>query len=267
MNILEFKNHKAAKASKTNNRLTLLTCYDYTSARLVSETSVDALLVGDSLAMTMYGHTSTLPATVELMAAHTAAVCRGAGDKLVIADLPFLSFRKSLSENVDAVAALMQAGAHAVKLEGAAGNCELVRHLVESGVPVMGHLGLTPQSVNQLGGYKVQGRDATAAQAIQKAALDLEAAGCFSIVLECVPSLLAREITTTLQIPTIGIGAGPDTDGQILVWQDMLGLNVDFTPKFVRTYAKGAEIIQTAIEDFVRDVRAQNFPSVAESYE
>ncbi len=267
MNILEFKNRKTGDKSERVRKLSLITCYDYTSACLASQTSIDALLVGDSLAMTMYGHSSTLPATLELMAAHTAAVVRGAGDKMVIADLPFLSFRKSLSDNVNAVALLMQAGAHAVKLEGAAGNCELVQHLVQSGVPVMGHLGLTPQSVNQLGGYKVQGREASAAQAITKAALDLEAAGCFSVVLECVPSALAREITANLMIPTIGIGAGPDTDGQILVWQDLLGLNTDFTPKFVRTYANGADVIRAAIDSYVHDVREQTFPSPKESYE
>jgi 3-methyl-2-oxobutanoate hydroxymethyltransferase len=262
MNIFEFKNRKIEK-----KRLSLVTCYDYTSARLVSTTNVDALLVGDSLAMTMLGHTSTLPVSVETMALFTAAVIRGAGDKFVIADLPFLSYRKSLSENVAAAAALMQAGAHAVKLEGAAGNCELIRHLVDSGVPVMGHIGLTPQSINQLGGYRVQGREAVAAQKLIQAAHDLEKAGCFSIVLECVPSPLARKISQELQIPTIGIGAGPDTDGQILVWQDLLGLNTDFKPKFVRTYLDGAASIQNAVNKYVEDVGNGGFPNEKESYE
>jgi 3-methyl-2-oxobutanoate hydroxymethyltransferase len=261
MNILEFKKKKGA------GRLSMLTCYDSTSARIASSTTVDALLVGDSLAMTMHGHSSTLPATIDLMVAHTAAVVRGAGQKLIVADLPFLSFRKSLTDNVNAVAALMQVGAHAVKLEGAAGNCELVQHLVESGVPVMGHLGLTPQSVNQLGGYKVQGREDTSAKAIIEAAKNLEAAGCFSIVLECVPSALAREITQQLHIPTIGIGAGPDTDGQILVWQDLLGLNTEFTPKFVRQYLRGADLFKEAINQYVKDINEIQFPSPKESYE
>jgi len=262
MNIFDFKNRK-----RERKLLSLVTCYDYTSARIASTSNVDAILVGDSLAMTMLGHKSTLPATVEAMALFTSAVVKGAGEKFVIADLPFLSYRKSMSENVAAVGALMQTGAHAVKLEGAAGNCEFVRHLVESGVPVMGHIGLTPQSINQLGGYRVQGRDANAAQLLMQAARDLESAGCFSVVLECVPSALAREITCELSIPTIGIGAGPDTDGQILVWQDLLGLNTEFTPKFVRTYAEGAKNFRAALDTYVADVSAGRYPSEKESYE
>ncbi len=193
----------------------MITCYDYSFARIAAESNIDCLLVGDSLSMTMHGHKTTLNASVNMMALHTAAVVRGAADKLVIGDLPFMSYRKSLTANMTGVEKIMKAGAHAVKLEGASGNLELVRHMVDSGVPVMGHLGLTPQSVNQLGGFKVQGRDEKAQKRIMEQALRLQDAGAFSIVLECVPSKLAQEITKALEIPTIGIGAGPDCDGQV----------------------------------------------------
>jgi len=262
MNVLTFKEKKSH-----GDKLSLVTCYDYTSARIVADTSVDALLVGDSLAMTMLGAKDTLQAQVSHMVTFTKAVAAGAGDKLIIADMPFLSFRKGLNAGVEAAGLLMQAGAHAVKLEGFIGNLDLVAHLVNSGIPVMGHLGLTPQFVHSLGGYKVQGRDTTSAEAIKHGARALTEAGCFSLVLECVPSSLAREITNEISIPTIGIGAGPDTDGQILVWQDLLGLNKDFKPKFVRQYLNGAEQFKTAIENYAQDVRTKSFPNVNESYE
>jgi 3-methyl-2-oxobutanoate hydroxymethyltransferase len=262
MNVLAFKEKKQRK-----EKIVMVTCYDYTSARILEETDIDTILVGDSLAMTMYGEKTTLPATVELMAQHTVAVSRGAPGKFIVGDLPFLSYRGDLKSNVAAVAALMRAGAHAVKLEGVSGNEELIQHLVESGVPVMGHLGLTPQSIHQLGGFKVQGRAREQAQLILDGALELERRGCFAIVLECVPSSLAREISLQLAIPTIGIGAGPDTDGQVLVWQDLLGLNEDFKPKFVRRYLNGAEAFRTALNQYAHDVRDSKFPSPQEGYE
>ena len=262
MNVLDFKNKKTQR-----EKISVVTCYDYTSARILNSTRIDAILVGDSFAMTMYGERSTLPATIEVMAQHTTAVVRGAPDKFIIGDLPFLSYRSSLSENMNAVAALMRTGAHAVKLEGVDGNEEFIRHLVGSGVPVMGHLGLTPQSVNQLGGFRVQGRDRNQAELITSAAQKLEAAGCFSVVLECVPSALGRTISESLSIPTIGIGAGPDTDGQVLVWQDLLGMNKDFKPKFVRQYLNAGEQIESALNQFADDVIAKKFPEARESYE
>lgn len=262
MNVLDFKSKK-----QKSEKISVVTCYDYTSARLLNSSNVDAILVGDSLAMTMYGEKSTLPATVEIMALHTQAVTRGAPDKFVIGDLPFLSFRKGLSENMQAVAAIMRAGAHAVKLEGCRGNESLIQHMVESGVPVMGHLGLTPQSVNMLGGYRVQGREEAHAELILQDALELQNRGCFAIVLECVPHSLSRQISQKLNVPTIGIGAGPDTDGQVLVWQDMLGLNTDFKPKFVRQYWNGQESIVGALNQYAEDVRSGAFPSPQESYE
>jgi len=262
MNVLDFKAKKARK-----EKIVMATCYDYTSARLASTTSVDTLLVGDSLAMTMYGEKTTLPATVEWMAQHTVAVVRGAPDKFIVGDMPFLSFRGSLDENVRAAGALMRAGAHAVKLEGVKGNEDLIQHLVESGIPVMGHLGLTPQSVHQLGGFRVQGRAKEQAELILEGAKELEKRGCFAVVLECVPSSLAREITSTIEIPTIGIGAGPDTDGQVLVWQDLLGLNEEFKPKFVRRYLNGAELLRSALDQYAESVRKGAFPSPEEGYE
>lgn len=262
MNVLTFKDAKT-----TGRKLALITCYDSTSAKIAAKTDVDAILVGDSLAMTMLGESNTLTARLEHMCLFTQAVAKGLGQQLLIADLPFLSYRMGLEPAVRAAGALMAAGAHAVKLEGFIGNLELITHLVNSGIPVMGHLGLTPQFVHALGGYRVQGRDATTADAILHGAKELEKAGCFSLVLECVPNSLAHTITQEVHIPTIGIGAGPDTDGQILVWQDLLGLNTDFQPKFVRRYMDGAQQMTAALQSYAQDVRQKNFPNTQESYE
>lgn len=262
MNILELAKFKSEK-----RRLTMLTCYDYWSAKILGDSAVDMILVGDSGAMVMHGHEDTLPATVEMMASHIAAVKRGAPKKFIVGDLPFLSYRSDLASNIRAVQLLMQAGAHAVKLEGYDGNAELVRHLVQSGVPVMGHLGLTPQSVHALGGYRVQGRGGEAGRKIIEQARGLEEAGCFSLVLECVPSALAAEITSTLKIPTIGIGAGAECDGQVLVLHDMLGLNQGFKPKFLRQYLDGGAMIREAVNHYCTDVTSGKFPSPEESYE
>lgn len=262
MNILDFY-----KKKESGKKISFITCYDYTSARLLAQTSIDCLLVGDSCAMTMHGHKDTLSATIDMMCLHTAAVSRGAGDKFIVGDLPFLSYRKSLNKSVEAAGALMQAGAHAVKLEGATGNLTLIKHLVESGIPVMGHLGLTPQFVHALGGYKVQGRTQEGAERLKEDALKLQAAGCFSLVLECVPVLLAKEVTQSLFIPTIGIGAGPYTDGQVLVFQDMLGLNTDFKPKFVKRFVNGFDQLKNGIDTYVNDIQSGAFPQHENYYE
>lgn len=252
---------------RDRQKISMLTCYDYSFARLLDGSRVDCLLVGDSGAMTMHGFSSTLPATLAMMQLHTAAVARGAPSKLVVADLPFASYRKDLGSSVDAAAALMQAGAQAVKLEGADdATLALVRHLVDSGIPVMGHLGLTPQSVHQLGGYKVQGREDTAARRIAEQAQQLQDAGAFALVLECVPTDLAARITGALAIPVIGIGAGPHTDGQVLVLQDMLGINRDFKPKFVRRYWDGATELTALFDRYHEDVVEGRFPDASESY-
>lgn len=256
MNILDFYKKKA-----NYEKISMITCYDYTSAKILAQSDVDCLLVGDSAAMTMHGYKDTLSASLEMMCFHTAAVARGAQNKFIVSDMPFLTYRKSLSKNMSAAKALMQAGAHALKLEGAAGNLELIQHLTESGVPVMGHIGLTPQFVNILGGYKVQGRTEEGAEKLKQDALSLQNAGCFALVLECVPTQLAKEITEMLAIPTIGIGAGQYTDGQVLVFQDLLGLNIDFKPKFVKTFVNGFEQLKKGIDDYVAAVKTREFPT------
>lgn len=261
MTILEFQERKQKK-----QKISMVTCYDYTFAKILNDSEVDCLLVGDSLAMVMHGYSTTLNASIEMMCLHTLAVAKGAPKKLVIGDLPFMSYRKSLSENMTCIEQIMKAGAHAVKLEGAQGNLELIRHCVDSGVPVMGHLGLTPQSVHQLGGFKVQGRDEKAQALIKQQAHQLQEAGCFGVVLECVPSHLAHEITQGLEIPTIGIGAGVDCDGQVLVLQDMLGMNQGFTPKFLRRYFSGFEELKSAFNKYHSDVIHKEFPNEKESY-
>lgn len=261
MNILDFYAKK-----KTSEKITMVTCYDYTSARLLAETSIDCILVGDSVAMTMHGFKDTLSATIEMMCTHAAAVNRGAANKFIVTDMPFLSYRKSLSESVSAAQSLIQAGSHAVKLEGADGNLVLISHLVESGIPVVGHLGLTPQFLHLLGGYRVQGKTTDSADKIKQDALALQHAGCFAVVLECIPSLLAQEITQLLSIPTIGIGAGPSTDGQVLVLQDLLGLNIDFTPKFIKHYLNGHQSIKNSIENYVTEVKSGEFPQYDHSF-
>jgi 3-methyl-2-oxobutanoate hydroxymethyltransferase len=257
---------KLPERKRNGEKLVVVTCYDYTSARILEQSDVDMILVGDSAAMVMHGHNTTLPIGVEMMAWHVASVRKGAPRKFIIGDLPFLSFRKCLADTMDAVGRLMQAGAEAVKLEGIAGNETTIAHIVQSGVPVMGHIGLTPQSVNQLGGFHVQGGTAAERDRFKAEAIACQAAGCFAIVLECVPETLAAEISAALTIPTIGIGAGAQTDGQVLVMQDLLGLNQDFRPKFVRRYLEGSQQFLDAFNAFARDVKDGSFPASGERY-
>lgn len=261
MNVLNFPERK-----QNHERVVMVTCYDYTMASLLADSDVDLLLVGDSAAMVMHGHETTLPISVEEMAMHVRSVRRGAPDKFIVADLPFLSCRKGLEAAMEAVEALMKAGASAVKIEGIRGQEALVRHIVDSGVPVMGHLGLTPQSVNQLGGFRVQGRSEDDRQRLIEEARACQEAGCFSLVLECVPESLAAEITAGLDIVTIGIGAGNETDGQVLVLQDLLGLSSNFRPKFVRQYLDGRGLVLEALDRFTNDVRRADFPAPEERY-
>lgn len=263
MNILELKDWK-----KQNRKISMVTCYDSWSAKILSETNIDLLLVGDSAAMVMHGFEDTIPATVDLLVTHVSAVRRGAPKKFIVADLPFLSYRSDLKTNMEAILRLMQAGAQAVKLESYDNATHhLVRHLVDSGVPVMGHLGLTPQFVNAFGGFKVQGRTDEKKRMILEQARGLQDAGCFSLVLECVPQVLAQEISSSLKIPTVGIGAGLGCDGQVLVLQDLLGLTTGFKPKFVRAYMNGAELIRQAVDSYCEDVQSGRFPTEKESYE
>lgn len=261
MNVLDF-----AERKKSAEKISMVTCYDYWSARILNQSDVDTLLVGDSLAMVVHGYTSTVHATVAMMATHTAAVRRGAEDKFIVADMPFLSMRKGLLPAMEAASDLIQAGANCLKIEGAAGHLDIVAHMVESGVPVMGHLGLTPQSVEAFGGHKVQGRGSQAAAELTDAARSLQQAGVFALVLECVPAELATVLSQELSIPTIGIGAGAGTDGQVLVLQDLLGMDPEFKPRFLRHYAQGYSVVHEAVNTFHEDVRAQRFPCAQESY-
>ena len=255
-------------SAKTQHRkLSMVTCYDYTFARLLSKTPIDAILVGDSAAMVMHGHPSTLTASVDLMRLHTDAVARGAGDRFIVADMPFLSYRKGVAAALDAAQVLMSTGAHAVKLEGVDGHEDVIERTVQSGIPVMGHLGLQPQSVHVCGGFRVQGRCEQSAEAIVRRARALEECGAFAVVLECIPAKLACRITEMLRIPTIGIGAGPGCDGQILVLQDLLGLNTDFHPRFARPFWDGACAVGTAVTAFHEATMSGTFPAARESYE
>ncbi|MFC3193180.1 3-methyl-2-oxobutanoate hydroxymethyltransferase [Marinicella sediminis] len=258
-------NHLLAKQS-AGEKLTMLTCYDYASARIMSQSDVEMILVGDSAAMVMHGEQSTLPIDVETMAMHVRAVAKGAPGKFIIGDMPFLSYRKSLDENMRAVELLMKAGAHAIKLEGVKGNEELIGHIVDSGVPVMGHLGLTPQSVNQFGGFKVQGKSEEAQRQIIKDTLTLQRLGCFAVVLECVPDALTRELVSQTDLITIGIGAGPAVDGQVLVMQDMLGYSSGFSPKFLRRYLNAEALFLDAFNAYAKDVKSGEFPDQSELY-
>jgi 3-methyl-2-oxobutanoate hydroxymethyltransferase len=258
--------HDFARFKADGRKISVVTAYDAWSARIVARSNVDAILVGDSAAMVIHGHATTVSATVGLMAMHTRAVARAAGGKLVIGDLPFLSFRKGIPAAMRAAGALVAGGAQAVKLEGVDGHEDVIRHIVGSGIPVMGHLGLTPQAVNQLGGFRVQGRQARDAARLVGQAHALEDLGCFSIVLECVPADLAARITSELALPTIGIGAGPGTDGQVLVLQDVCGLDTGISPRFVRRYCDGDRLLTTALDKYDADVKQMKFPSAEESY-
>ena len=247
-------------------KITCLTAYDYSFASLLDRSGLDAIMVGDSLGMTMQGHASTLPVTIDDMAYHCACVARGVTRALIIGDLPFGSYQESPEQAFANAASLMQAGAQVVKLEGGAPMIETVRFLVARGVPVCGHLGLTPQSVHQLGGYRVQGREADTAQRLRDDAKQLQTAGASLLVLEAVPAALAKTISGELAIPTIGIGAGVDTDGQVLVLQDMLGLYPRPSPKFSRDFMQGAESIEAAVKSYVEAVRSKTFPGPEHSY-
>jgi 3-methyl-2-oxobutanoate hydroxymethyltransferase len=249
-----------SEARRMARPIVMLTAYDALMARLVGESGADAILVGDSAAMVVHGFPSTVEATLEMMVLHTAAVRRGAGACPIVADMPFGSYRKGRHAAADAAGALIQAGANAVKLEGVDGHEEVIPHLVSGGIPVMGHLGLLPQSVNLLGGYRMQGVSPVAAAKIEADARRLEQLGAFAVVLECVPAALAGAVTRAIDIPTIGIGAGPETSGQILVVTDVLGLDDRFRPRFARRYLDGHAAVLTALRAYVEDVRTVRFP-------
>ncbi len=259
--------HELLAMKERGERIVCLTCYDALFARLLDESGVDILLVGDSVNEVLAGAESTLSATLEQMIYHTRIVRRGTSRALVVCDLPFLSYQISREEAIrNAGRAMAETGCHAVKLEGGKPMAQTVRALVDVGIPVMGHLGLTPQSVHALGGYRVQGRDEKTAERLKEDAKALEDAGAFAIVLELVPAPLASQITKSLTIPTIGIGAGPACDGQVLVLHDMLGLNDKFAAKFVKRYAALAEDVREAVRLYAAEVREGRYPGPEHSF-
>ncbi|WP_018298706.1 3-methyl-2-oxobutanoate hydroxymethyltransferase [Fangia hongkongensis] len=250
---------------KEHRKISMLTCYDYSFANIANQSDIDILLVGDSGIMTLFGYPDTTYGTIELMEMMTKAVVTGAPDKFIIADMPFLSHRKGIHHALDSAERLIKCGAQAVKIEGLSGHKDVIAYLIESGIPVMGHLGLTPQSVHATG-YKVQGRNTDDFQAIIADAMMLQELGVFAMVLECVPTELTEKITQMLDIPVIGIGAGNASDGQVLVLQDMLGMTQNIKPKFVRHYLNGFHTIQTALNHYHQDVKNASYPDATESY-
>ena len=254
--VLTFK-----EAKQKGEKLTMLTAYDYSTAKLVDEAGVNSILVGDSLGMVMLGYEDTLSVTMEDMIHHTAAVARGTKNALVVGDMPFLSYNTGIRDAVINAGRLMSEGrANCVKLEGGKEVCDVIRAITDAKIPVCAHIGLTPQAVNSLGGFKVQGKSLESAKALIEDALAVQEAGAFAVVLECVPAALAEKISSMLDIPTIGIGAGPGCDGQVLVYQDMLGVYKDFTPKFVRKFANVGEVMTQGIKASIDAVNDGSFP-------
>ena len=255
------------KMKEENNKITMLTCYDYSTAKLMDAVGVEILLVGDSLGNTMLGYENTLPVTMEDMLAHTAAVSRGAKNALILGDMPFLSYQTSVYDAVmNAGRFMKEAGANAVKLEGGARVCPQIRAIVDADIPVCAHIGLTPQSVNAFGGFKVQGKSIEAARTLIEDAKRVEEAGACMVVLEGIPAKLAEIITDTVSIPTIGIGAGAGCDGKVLVSQDMLGMFTDYVPKFVKQFANVGEVMSRAFADYMQEVKAGTFPAQEHTY-
>lgn len=260
--VLTFK-----KAKEEGTRLTMLTAYDYSTAKLIDEAGVNSILVGDSLGNVMLGYEDTLSVTMEDMIHHGAAVARGAKNALVVIDMPFMSYQTSVYDAVVNAGRLMKEGrAGAVKLEGGREVAPQIKAITDCGIPVVAHLGLTPQSINALGGHKIQGRNEEAAKKLIEDSIAVQEAGAFALVLECVPAKLAALITKKLSIPTIGIGAGNECDGQVLVYQDMLGMFSDYVPKFVKQFANVGDIMKQAFKDYINEVSDQTFPDSSRSY-
>lgn len=260
--VATFKNAKL-----NNEKVTMLTAYDYSMAKLIDESGINGILVGDSLGMVCLGYEDTLSVTMEDIIHHTKAVARGSKNSLVVADMPFMSYQASIYDAVVNAGRLIKEGrANAVKLEGGLEVCDKIQAIVKASIPVMAHIGLTPQSINVFGGFKVQGKDEETAKRLIEEAKAVEKAGAFAVVLECVPDRLSKIITESINIPTIGIGAGINCDGQILVYQDMLGLFNDFTPKFVKRYCNLSEEIKYAFKEYIEDVKKSNFPEEKHSF-
>jgi 3-methyl-2-oxobutanoate hydroxymethyltransferase len=248
------------------HKITALTAYDFPTARILDSCGIDILLVGDSLGTVLLGYPTTLQVTMKEMLHHTKAVVRGTTSAIVVSDMPFMSYQETTEAAKRNAGRFLRAGSHAVKLEGGVNQAETIRAIARNDIPVMGHVGLTPQSVHRFGGYKVQGKEAASRASILQDAHAVEEAGAFAVVLEGIPRDLAREITATLAIPTIGIGAGPDCDGQVLVIHDLLGLLGDFQPKFVKRYANLSDDLRTAVEQFAAEVRSGEFPGDEHSF-
>ena len=249
------------------DKITMLTAYDYSTAKLVDECGVNTILVGDSLGMVMLGYEDTLSVTMEDMIHHTAAVTRGAKNALVVGDMPFMSYQTSVYDAVVNAGRLMKEGrCQAVKLEGGASVCPQIKAITEASIPVVAHIGLTPQSFNAFGGFKVQGKSEADARRLIEEAKAVEAAGAFAIVLECIPAKLAKLITESVSIPTIGIGAGADCDGQVLVYQDMLALFSDFKPKFVKHFANAGEVMKQGFTEYIKEVKEGTFPAAEHTF-
>ena len=252
---------------QSGDKITMLTAYDFTTARIMDECGVNAILIGDSLGMVMLGYDNTLPVTMEDMIHHTAAVSRGAQNAFIVADMPFMSYQVSVQEAViNAGRLIKEGGANAVKLEGGAEVCEQIKAIVNASIPVVAHLGLTPQSVNVFGGFKVQGKNISNAKKLIEDALKIQEAGACAVVLEGIPAQLAQIITNKLLIPTIGIGAGNGCDGQVLVYQDMLGLTTGHTPKFVKRFAEAGEVMRKGIAEYISETKEGSFPAPEHTY-
>lgn len=261
--VLTFKD-----AKEKGEKLTMLTAYDYTTAKIIDESGINSILVGDSLGMVMLGYEDTLSVTMEDMIHHISAVARGTKEALIIGDMPFMSYSTGVRDAVINAGRLMSEGrANCVKLEGGKEVSDIIRAIVDAKIPVCAHIGLTPQAVNSLGGFKVQGKDEESAKKLVEDALAVRQAGAFAVVLECVPALLAKKITDMLDIPTIGIGAGAYCDGQVLVYQDMLGLYSDFSPKFVKKFANAGEVMRDGIKKYIEEVKSGAFPKEEHTFE
>lgn len=255
------------KQKQTGDKITMLTAYDYTTAKIMDECGVNAILIGDSLGMVMLGYENTLPVTMEDMIHHTAAVSRGAENAFIVADMPFMSYQVSVQDAViNAGRLIKEGGANAVKLEGGADVCDRISAIVKASIPVVAHLGLTPQSVNAFGGFKVQGKSLENARRLIEDAVKIQKAGACSVVLEGIPAKLAEIITSKLSIPTIGIGAGNGCDGQVLVYQDMLGLTIGHTAKFVKRFAEAGEVMRKGITDYISETKSGAFPAQEHTY-
>lgn len=259
--------HSLQKMKASGEKISMLTAYDYSFATLIDRAGIDVLLVGDSASNVMAGHETTLPITLDQMIYHASSVIRGTSRAMVIVDLPFGSYQSNSDIAVaSAIRIMKETGAHALKLEGGEEIVDSVKKIVSAGIPVMGHLGLTPQSIYQFGTYNVRAKEEAEATRLKKDALLLEQAGCFGLVLEKIPALLAKEVSESLRIPTIGIGAGGNCDGQVLVMHDMLGINTEFKPRFLRQYLNLADQITGAVQQYVKDVKSSDFPNEKESY-